>query len=71
MTKDNAMSEELKRLNDKLSKHDAAWNDILALLEDAPEINPSNYDHDQVCLLNNQMVQAWNLASKMLEAGSD
>jgi len=44
---------------------EGAWNDMLALLEDAPELNPSNYDHDQVCFLNNQMIQAWQLAHSM------
>lgn len=30
-------------------------------LEDAPDINPSNYDHDQVCELNSQVIEAWQL----------
>lgn len=31
---------------------------VNAILEAAPELNPSNYDHDQVCELNAAMVEA-------------
>lgn len=55
----------IKKLEEENEKHAAAWNNMLALLEDAPEINPSNYDHDQVCLLNRQVQEAWHLANDM------
>ncbi len=52
-------------LDARIDALEGALQDMLALLEDAPELNPSNYDHDQVCLLNNQMIQAWQLAHSM------
>lgn len=35
-----------------------ALETVNAILEAAPELNPSNYDHDQVCELNTAMVEA-------------
>ena len=29
------------------------------ILEDAPELNPSNYDHEGVCELNAKMIEAY------------
>ena len=32
---------------------------VYGVLENIQELNPSNYDHDQVCDLNSKMVEAW------------
>lgn len=36
-------------------------SDVRAILQDAPELNPSNYDHEQVCQLNSDCCEAWSL----------
>jgi hypothetical protein len=41
--------------------------EFIQVLQDAPEINPSNYDHDQVCRLNT----AVNEALSMLAAAKE
>ena len=38
-----------------------ALEDVKAILDDAPELNVNNYDHDQVCQLNTAMCEAWSL----------
>lgn len=35
--------------------------DVRAVLYDAPELKPSNYDHDQVCQLNTAVCEAWSI----------
>lgn len=39
---------------------------VNAILEAAPELNPSNYDHDQVCELNAAMVEAYLFSRAIL-----
>lgn len=38
-------------------------NEVRAILHSAPELNPSNYDHGQVCQLNSDCFEAWSLMS--------
>lgn len=42
----------------------------LHVLADAPDINPSNYDHEQVCDLNVASNHAWEILNTALEACS-
>lgn len=35
--------------------------DVRGVLYDCPELNPSNYDHDQACQLNTAMCEAWSI----------
>ena len=35
--------------------------EVRAVIYDAPELNPSNYDHDQACELNNAVCYAWSI----------
>jgi len=46
----------------------AQCREAYQILEDAPELNPSNYDHDQVCELNSKMVEACLAFRAALEA---
>jgi len=39
---------------------------LFNVLYDAPELNPSNYDHDQVCELNVAMCEAFALCRDLL-----
>ena len=39
---------------------------LFHVLYDAPELNPSNYDHDQVCELNSAMCEAFALCRDLL-----
>jgi len=43
-----------------------ALESVREILYLAPELNPSNYDHDQVCQLNDAMCEAWNITVKEL-----
>lgn len=36
-----------------------ALEDVRSILQDSPELNPCNYDHDQVCQLNTAVCEAW------------
>jgi hypothetical protein len=46
----------------------AALKERLAVVEQiariAPELNPNNYDHDEVCQLNDAMIQVWKEAKR-------
>jgi len=46
----------------------AQCREAYQILEDAPELNPSNYDHEQVCELNAKMVEAYLAFRAALEA---
>lgn len=35
--------------------------DVRAVIYDSPELNPSNYDHDDACRLNAAMCEAWSI----------
>ena len=35
--------------------------DVRAVIYDSPELNPSNYDHDDACTLNTAMCEAWSI----------
>ena len=35
--------------------------DVRGVIHDSPELNPSNYDHDQVCQLNTAVCEAWSI----------
>lgn len=35
--------------------------DVREVIYDSPELNHSNYDHDQVCQLNTAMCEAWSI----------
>lgn len=45
-----------------------ALRELSDILENAPELNPSNYDHEQVCELNAKMVEACLFARAALAA---
>jgi hypothetical protein len=34
---------------------------VRGVIYDSPELNPSNYDHDQACQLNTAMCEAWSI----------
>ena len=38
------------------------------LLYEAPELNPSNYDHDDVCLLNAKVCEAYPITKQAIAA---
>lgn len=40
------------------------------ILYNAPELNPSNYTHDQVCELNTATIEAFGILDKYSEVGS-
>lgn len=46
-----------------------ALEELRGILEDAPELNPSNYDHDQVCELNAKMVEAYLFLTALSNTG--
>lgn len=57
-------SERIYELEDKLAQVErerdeakATLKEALAMAQDMIEINPSNYDHDDVCRLNNEAVE--------------
>jgi len=35
--------------------------DVRSIIYDSPELNPSNYDHDDACTLNTAMCEAWSI----------
>lgn len=35
--------------------------DVRGVIYDSPELNPSNYDHDDACQLNTAMCEAWSI----------
>jgi hypothetical protein len=35
--------------------------DVRGVIYDSPELNPSNYDHEQACHLNTAMCEAWSI----------
>lgn len=39
---------------------------LLEMMQDQIELNPSNYSHDQVCLLNTQAVEIFTVASDLI-----
>ena len=43
--------------------------EFIQVLQDAPEINPSNYDHDQVCRLNTAVNEALAMLAAAKEKG--
>ena len=43
--------------------------DAVAELQDAPEINPCNYDHAQVCSLNTQACYVFKILGDSLSGG--
>lgn len=50
---------------ERIAELEAAINDADSVV--TIEINPSNYDHDGVCLLNNQMVEAFSILTAALK----
>lgn len=38
-----------------------ALEDVRGVIYDSPELNPSNYGHDDVCRLNSDMCEAWSI----------
>lgn len=50
------------RLKDATEVINAAYDAI----SDAPELNPCNYDHDQVCKLNQEMCYAFSIINEYL-----
>ena len=55
------MADEITDLRDRLTSAENALRETLSLL--AFEINPSNYDHEDVCLLNDNSIRAYHEAS--------
>ena len=54
-----AQADRIAKLEAEIAKLREERATVLGILEDAPELNPSNYDHDQVCELNSKMVEAY------------
>lgn len=44
---------------------------VYSVLSDAPELNPSNYDHDQACQLNTACCEAHNILHEALRKRCD
>ncbi len=42
-------------------------NILLGVLTDAPELNPGNYDHEDVCRLNTAMIEAWSICKGVVD----
>ena len=42
-------------------------NILLGVLADSPELNPSNYDHENVCRLNTAMIEAWSICKGVVD----
>lgn len=38
-----------------------ALENVMAVVCDAPELDPCNYTHNQVCQLNTAMCEAWSI----------
>lgn len=53
---------EAERLREVIKNCQTAFD----ILEAAPEINPSNYDHDQVCELNAKVTEAYLIMKSAL-----
>lgn len=51
--------EEIGRLKASMTGLLDLHETVLDLLENAPELNPSNYDHEDVCHLNSSMIEAF------------
>ncbi len=51
---------------ERADRAEAALRQALWTAEDAPELNPSNYDHDDVCQLNSAMIEVWKVLSTAL-----
>lgn len=67
--------EQLKAENEKLSAQYAMalgtieqkkqlLNEISKVIQEAPELNPSNYTHDEACELNNKMIEAYGILNQ-------
>ena len=50
-----------------MAGHVRVPRELIDVLRDAPEINPSNYDYDQVCELNRAMCEAWAMLTASKE----
>ena len=48
----------------KIQSLRCALHNAWAIAMDAPELNPSNYDHDQVCVLNTAMIEVWSILNE-------
>ncbi len=46
-------------LHQRLAAAEGVVADALSVITDAPELNPSNYDHEQACDLNAAMCEAY------------
>ncbi len=46
---------------DEISARLRTLEDVRAVIYDSPELNPSNYDHDDACTLNTAMCEAWSI----------
>ena len=55
------LTSQLAAANERCAGLAAALDVVQGILEDAPELNPSNYDHEQACELNSKMVEAFLL----------
>lgn len=62
----NRVRAELEQLQSRLSRYETVLQDVFDILDAAPEINPSNYDHEQVCKLNSNAIQAFLLLKQAL-----
>ena len=48
----------------------AAMWDAVQILDEAPEINPVNYDHDEVCELNAAAINAYQVLMDAINAAN-
>ena len=55
------VADKLDRLRAENERLRAIIAESSTILYDAPEINPSNYDHDQVCQLNADVIDAYRI----------
>lgn len=62
---------QLEKAKKRITKMTSLLKEIYAILESAPELNMSNYDHDQVSLLNDKMTEAYFATQEALKHGQD
>lgn len=58
---------EITALRTERDEYKAAMKDASGIV--MIEINPSNYDHEDVCELNRQMIEAMSIIAAALEKG--
>jgi hypothetical protein len=57
-----------RKAANELERLSAVVDDTFAVLSSAPELNPSNYNHEDACELNAKSIEAWAILNYAHEA---